>query len=486
MDNALVIATVVVPLYTAILHGGLYAWRPRDRAHLWLAVSALTISAIALSVALRGQATDATTAIRFQKLTMLGGTVLAVSFPNWCHAFLGVRRPRVEKLALAFAGLVLASNACDRIFSGELALLPFLAQQELAPAARLSSFGIAIVLGFGTIASYVGWELGRAARSRPETRAAFVGYCAFGLTLAHDIAVGAELRIAPMLLPVGYLVMIAGLSSGLVGEFVRSMQQAERRATDLSASLEERSEELRHKEQLLLHGERLAALGTLAAGVAHEINDPLAFVSSSLNRVEEIWDDPVERRDVPEILDECHEGLARLRGTVSELLRLARRRESEPVPIDLSELVASVLPLVRAEGRFRARWSELLTHVPVVRGDPGLLAQVALQLLLNALRSVPEGAPGEHRIHVSTACEGGRVFLRVRDSGPCIPADQLEHLFDPFAPPPDDGNAPRLGLAVTHQIVTSHGGDIEVESDARGTEVSVWLPVDQGETGARA
>jgi signal transduction histidine kinase len=123
--------------------------------------------------------------------------------------------------------------------------------------------------------------------------------------------------------------------------------------------------------------------------------------------------------------------------------------------------------------------------VPAVRGDPGLLAQVALQLLLNALRSVPEGAPGEHRIHVSTTCEGGRVCLRVHDSGPPIPADELPHLFDPFAPLGTQSEAPRLGLAVTHQIVTSHGGDIEVESDARGTEVSVWLPVDESENAAR-
>jgi len=480
MESALVIATVVVPLYTAILHAGLFVQRPRDRANLWLALSALGVTVIAACVAMRGSAADWLEAVRWQKVTMAGGALLGLSFPRWLHAFIGVERPRVERLAAIFAAFVVTANACNWIFSHEVAMQPFLAEPNLAPAARLSPWGFAIVGSFGVIALYIGIELGRAAMRRPEVRAAFAGYCVFGLALAHDIMVGAELYNGPMLLPVGYLVMLAGLSSGLVGEFVRAMEEAERRARDLRARLEERSEELRQKERLLVHGERLAALGTLAAGVAHEINDPLAFVSSSLNRVEEIWSDPEERRDVPEILDECHEGLARLRGTVSELLRLARPRESEPVSIDLAELVASVLPLVRAEGRFRARWTEFLTAVPPVRGDPGLLAQVALQVLLNALRSIPEGAPGEHRIHVSTTCEGGRVCLRVHDSGPPIPADELPHLFDPFAPMPDEGDASRLGLAVTHQIVTSHGGDIEVESDARGTEVSVWLPVDEG------
>jgi len=180
---------------------------------------------------------------------------------------------------------------------------------------------------------------------------------------------------------------------------------------------------------------------------------------------------------VPEILGECHDGVARLRATVGELLRLARRNEAATVPVDLAEVVASVLPLVRAEGRFRARWTELLTAVPAVRGDPSLLAQVALQLLLNGIRSIPEGAPADHRIAVSTSSERGRVRLRVRDSGPPIPSAELQHIFDPFSPlAAEDANA-RLGLAVTHQIVVSHGGEIEVSSDQRGTEVTVWLPI---------
>lgn len=482
MSSLLRVATIVVPLYTAIIHAVLYASRRRERAHIWLALSALSVSVIAICVSVRAQTADPFTGLYFQKLSLYGGAFLLIVFPRWCHAFLGVTRPRVEQYALVLAVVVIASNLFDAVFSHDFAMLPLLDAKEAAPAARLSAWGIALIAGFGAVAIDVGIQLGRAARTRREVRGAFAAYCMFGLTLAYDIAVAAELLVGPQLLPVGYLLMLAGLSSGLVQSFVGSMSRAEQVASDLSASVEERSEELRRKERQLVHGERLAALGTLAAGLAHEINDPLAFVSSNLNRIEEIWSDPAERRDVPEILDECHDGLARLRGTVEELLRLARRRESEPVRIDLAEVVASVLPLVRSEGRFRARWTELLNAVPPVRGDPGLLAQVALQLLLNALRSVPEGAPRDHCIHVSTTSERGRAYLRVHDSGPPIPAADLPHLFDPFGPLTTESGAPRLGLAVTHQIVTSHGGDIEVESDSNGTEVTVWLPVDGDDT----
>src|SRR5690606_14265868 len=158
-----------------------------------------------------------------------------------------------------------------------------------------------------------------------------------------------------------------------------------------------------------------------AAGVAHEINDPMAFVSSNLNRVEEIWSDPDEGGDVPEILAECREGLARLRGTVAELLRLARGSSADSLPVDLAEVVSSVLPLVRAETRSGARLECELTPVPAVQGNPGLLAQVALQLLLNAIRAVPVEHAPRHRVHVATRTTGDRVQLVVRDEGPPLP-----------------------------------------------------------------
>jgi signal transduction histidine kinase len=486
MWDALLIATVVVPIYTALLHAWIYAHRRHETEHLWLAISALGVAGIAATVIGRTAANDPADAIGWQSWQMAFGGVLGVGFVRWAHATIGVRRPRLERFIAFFVVVNCIGLLIGTIFSDTVAMRPALGRPGLVAEAMLTPFGTFVVAIFASLALYVGVEMARAARRRVEVRPIVVAYALFALTLFHDAAVGADLINGRQLLPLGYLVMLTGLSAVLVRGFVRWMGEAERLATDLHARVEERSEELRRKESQLVHGERLAALGTLAAGVAHEINDPMAFISSNLNRIEEIWNHPTERRDVPEILDECHDGLARLRGTVGELLRLARRSESETVPVDLADVVASVLPLVRAEGRFRARWTEFLTAVPSVRGDPGLLAQVALQLLLNGIRSIPEGAAGEHRIAVSTGSERGRVRLRVRDSGPPIPSDELAHVFDPFSPRAAEGANSRLGLAVTHQIVKSHGGEIEVSSDQRGTEVTVWLPQAPEEGAPRA
>ena len=483
MRTALLVATVVVPLQTALLHGWIYLHRRHEAVHRWIALAALGVAGMALSVLCRVGA--APPAVRtWQEFEMACGAALLIGFVRWLHAFLGVARPFVDRLALGFAVVLWIGAASGAHFGGRIAMQPALGGGAPLPQAELSLAGIAGVAGYGAFSAYIGVALVMAWRTLPRVRVACVAYGVFAMALFHDIAVGARWLDGPQLVPVGYLIMVIGLSAEIVRKFVRSMESSERLASDLSASVAERGAELARKERQLVHAERLAALGTLAAALAHEINDPLAFVSSSLNRIEEAWSEPAERRDVPEILAECHDGLARLRGTVGELLRLARRRESEIMPIDLVEVVSSVLPLVRAEGRFRARWTEILTAVPRVRADAGLLAQVALQLLLNALRSVPEGAPADHHIQVSTACEGERVFLRVHDSGPPIPAAELPHLFDPFATIATDHDAPRLGLAVTHQIVASHGGDIAVESDACGTLVSVSFPVDESETAA--
>jgi len=477
MRSALLLATVVVPIHTALLHAWIYAHRRREISHLWLAISALAVAGMAASVLGRTAATTTADALAWQTAQMAFGAALGVGFVRWTHAALGLQRPRVERAVDCFVVLQCIGLLTHTIFSDEIVMRPALSHDGFVAQALLTPFGTAIVLVFAGLTLYLGVELGRAAKRRSEERSLFAAYCVFAATLFHDAAVGARLINGTELLPLGYLVMLTGLSAVLVRRFVRSMGEAERLTEDLYARIEERSAELRRKESQLVHGERLAALGTLAAGVAHEINDPVAFVSSNLNRVEESWHHPSERRDVPEILDECHEGIARLRATVAELLRLARRSESGTVPVDLAEVVGSVLPLVRAEGRFRARWTEFLTAVPAVRGDPGLLAQVALQLLLNGIRSIPEGAPAQHRLAVSTGSEGGRVRLRVRDSGPPIPSAELRHIFDPFSPLAAEGATSRLGLAVTHQIVVSHGGEIEVSSDQRGTEVTVWLPV---------
>lgn len=492
MESALIVATVAVPLHAALLNGWMYALHRREHEALAFAVSALAMAGIAGGLVLQSLAEDPALARWWQSAQLAAGAVLVVSFVRWMHAFFGLRRPLVEVAALAAAALTGAGIATDVVFEQTLVLRPALPFHPPAWNAPLTPAGQALVSTYVVFIAYQWWELLRASRRDPDVRPVFVSYTAFAGTLLYDAGRGAGLADGPELLPFGYLGMVVGISAVLISRFVRSMRDSARLAAEWHERVEERSAMLRRKEMQLVHGERLAMLGTLAAGVAHEINDPMAFVSSNLNRVEEAWADPQERGDVPEILAECRDGLARLRATVAELLRLARGSDARSLPVDLTEIVASVLPLVRGEARWRARLECELAPVPAVLGNPGLLAQVALQLLLNGIRAVPEEQTARHRVRVATRYEPGRVVLQVRDDGPPLPPELLPHLFDPFASlavAGADGAAggARLGLAVTHQIVTSHGGQIDAVSGRDGTVVTVSLPaLEAAEAGVRA
>lgn len=486
MTQALVLATIVVPLHTALLHGWIYALRRREPAHLAFALSALAMAVIAGGLLAQGSTASAEAARRWQGLQLAAGAVLLVAFLCWVHRFLGLHRPRVEAGAALVALATFVGLAADAVFVRDMVLLPMLPFHPPAWNAPLSPLGKLVLSGYVFFVVYLCVTLAAASLRDRHARPVFLTWATFAGTLFFDSARGAGVVVGPELLSFGYLGMVVGMSAAVIRRFVRSMEEAARLADEWHERVEQRSEELRRKELQLVHGERLATLGTLAAGVAHEINDPMAFVSSSLNRVEEIWADTHDRGDIPEILGECRDGLARLRGTVAELLRLARGSDAGSLPVDLAEVVASVLPLVRAEARCGARLECDLAPVPAVLGNPGLLAQVALQLVLNGIRAVPAEHAARHRIRIATRCEGGTVQLQVRDDGPALPPELLPHLFDPFASLAVDAAAhadgagathgARLGLAVTHQIVTRHGGRLSVESGAGGTAFTVSLP----------
>ena len=138
-------------------------------------------------------------------------------------------------------------------------------------------------------------------------------------------------------------------STELIRRLLQARTELERMASRLEEEVETRSEELRRKELQLARGEQLATIGTLAASVAHEINNPIAFVHSNLNRLDEMWDKDEERDEVSEILDECREGTERVRGIVSDLLRLSRSGDVRTEPVDLHETIAKALPLVGDE-----------------------------------------------------------------------------------------------------------------------------------------
>ncbi|HXA92912.1 MAG TPA: ATP-binding protein, partial [Steroidobacteraceae bacterium] len=248
-----------------------------------------------------------------------------------------------------------------------------------------------------------------------------------------------------------------------------------------------------HMQGQLARAERLASLGMLAAGVAHEVNNPLSFVLGNLELAEQ---DAAAMRGtagagVSEMLKTFEQrlrdsrmGAERVRTIVRDLRVFSRVDEQPLHPVDVCAAIEASLTMAQNEIRHRARLVRDFAPVAKVMADEGRLSQVFVNLLINAAHAIPAGEAEKHEIRVVTRPGAGVVTVEVHDTGAGIAPDVLPRIFDPFFTTKGVGAGTGLGLSVCHAIVTALGGRIELTSTlGQRTTVRVVLP-EVSETGA--
>jgi len=228
--------------------------------------------------------------------------------------------------------------------------------------------------------------------------------------------------------------------------------------------------ELRRLEAQSRRSERLATVGQLAAGVAHEIRNPLASISGS---IELLRQGPSASEDDRTLMAIVHREIQRLNVLIGDLLDYANPRPPQPVVFDLGVLVEETLQVARAEPAFASVVMAMEVDRPLpVHADPAKLRQVLWNLLRNAADAATAG--GKH-VHVDAHRGPAETYLVVSDDGPGIPADQLAHIFDPFFTTKAKGTG--LGLATCHAIIAEHDGHIDVTSEVgKGTQMVITIP----------
>ncbi len=232
--------------------------------------------------------------------------------------------------------------------------------------------------------------------------------------------------------------------------------------------------------------DRLAAVGQLAAGIAHEVNNPLSFAISNLNLLRAGWPKvaisiPAEAgaevvefaSEAEEILDEAIEGVERAIGIVRDVKAFARGSESIFTPCALSDVVDNALRFAKHHFAPGVGLSVHHEQLPNVEGAHQDLEQVVLNLLLNAAQAVGESGS----IRVETIRRDDAAIVLVQDDGPGIPSDEIERIFDPFFTTKPVGEGTGLGLAVSHEIVRLHGGVLRVASAPGGTRFEIEIPL---------
>ena len=228
--------------------------------------------------------------------------------------------------------------------------------------------------------------------------------------------------------------------------------------------------------QMLIQRERLASIGTLTAGVAHEINNPLSGLRNCLRRIQRHPENAVQIRHYSDLMLEAVERIGKI---VKGMLDFARQEDLTVQPLRVPEILQETIGL--AEHRLREHRIELKTGfgtgLPEIRGDRHRIGQAFLNLILNAIDAMPDGGA----LHISCAQSEKYLVTRVRDTGCGIPEAQIGRIFDPFYTTKEVGEGTGLGLSITYGIVEEHSGRIAVESrEGEGTEFVVYLPMPDG------
>jgi two-component system, NtrC family, sensor kinase len=245
----------------------------------------------------------------------------------------------------------------------------------------------------------------------------------------------------------------------------------------LAIAINHMVEELGHRESVLVESHKLRAVGTLTAGVAHELNNPINNITLTSHLMLEDYASlsDAERQDM--INDIIHEA-ERTKRIVGSLLDFTRQSESKVEPLDLADVVQKTLALSQNQLNLKGVRAtlELAPYLPSVHGDAQQLSQVVLNLVLNAVDASPKG--GRIELSVVRGRDENFVEIRVKDHGSGIPGHILPLIFDPFFTTKPKGKGVGLGLSICKGILSRHGGELTVETEVgQGTTFTVHLPV---------
>lgn len=278
----------------------------------------------------------------------------------------------------------------------------------------------------------------------------------------------------------------------------------------LEAEVERRNQENQQVHLQLLQSEKLAAIGQLAAGIAHEINNPLGFVNSNLNTLNgylvdlfsvlDLFDQALSapsvsvetmerlrdlkqqkqldylRSDIPELIAESRDGLARVRDIIQDLKNFAHADSHDWELADLRKGLDSTLNIIWNELKYRCNVHKHYGDIPEIYCLPSQLNQVFMNVLINAAQSIE--TTGD--IDICTGCDERSVWVEVSDTGKGIAPENLTRLFEPFFTTKPVGQGTGLGLSISQNIVRKHNGRIEVDSVlGRGSRFRIWLPINR-------
>jgi len=257
-----------------------------------------------------------------------------------------------------------------------------------------------------------------------------------------------------------------------------------RKIKEKNLLLEKQKEDLKAAQQRLVQSEKMASIGTLTAGIAHEINNPLNFISGGLNIVKDLqdrldWEGREKDRERCKTATKmAFDGLDRSIGIVQALMTFSHRGGSQKTETDLNEIIDNTLMFLSSKISDDIQIVKDYKLEKKVHVFPEKMHQVIMNIIDNAIFAVNRKSSGPKSITIYTGISGNRIILAISNSGPAIPEDHMDQLFDPFFTTKDPGQGTGLGLSICYTLVSEHGGEIDAKNTGEGVIFTIKLPLE--------
>jgi len=401
-----------------------------------------------------------------------------------CASQQAVLRARRLRIVLALLCLLAGFSALvpGLVYSRVLTARHSLLIDRVVLSPQITEFGAYISIGVFVALAYAVIDLRLFTHRNSRLWILTLGMTGFLVCLAHEAAYVVGWFDTPLIASLGFLLLVVAVAVMFSQDVIDNYSKLRELSAKLEHDVDVRNQELVQAQAALTRADRLAALGQLAAGVGHEINNPLTYVMTNLKELVESLpsaENSSERIHLASLASEALDGTERIRRVVRDLRLLSRSREQDQLEsIDIHYVLGDALKLAEHVLKHRARVQEDYGDVPRVKAESQRLVQVFVNLLVNAAQAIPEEQPDRGTITVRTRrSDTGRAVIEISDNGVGIAPQHIVRIFEPYYTTKTQGEGTGLGLFVSLGILRGFGGDIEVESElGKGTTMRVSLP----------
>lgn len=457
---------------------------PRWRRVRWFGAVSFTAacySTVDAIAALRAPGEpDITWSLRFNLViaTLHGAAWLVFTYVGregrWSSIPVSVRRVIVAAVAVVAAG---SASGLVAATGRELLSVPSLGIAYERPVLGPLGNALGLVPFLLLLLSMIGvWRDRR--RGVRGTTPVLVGFALFLAATIEELLVAAGAVPFIFLGDIGYVCVVVPVTMQLFGRFRDDADRLDVLTDHLADEVQRRTEERDRARAEIIEQQRLAALGRLAAGVGHEINNPLQYLRFTLEELRECARD-MENDEAVSMIEQSFEGVDRIRQVVEDLRTYVRPNAAEVAPLDLRDVVQAALRVGAPQFRHGITITTDMGVVPLIMGHEGRLVQVVLNPLVNGMQAMKQaGLDGRTTMHVRTGMTSdGWAEIEIRDQGPGFSPDVISRLGEPYVTTKSGQGGTGLGLFVSRGIVEAHGGRMEFADAAEGGAiVRIMLP----------